>query len=362
MKRFFLVLIGLVVLGLGAAGYAYYQFEQFGKQPIPLLIGQTKVFEVTPGSNVRQVALDLQRQGLMPQESLIPADWLFWAQARKTNFASKIKAGAYELEGGMTPLDILKKIVSGKTIQYKVTLIEGRTFKEFKQAIRNNEQLVQTLTDQDYIDLMTKLGAEAGAFPEGWFMPDTYNFPRGSKDIDVLKRSYEAMKDYLAEAWPKRDPHPLIRTPYEALILASIVEKESGKAEERPLVARVFLNRLEKNMRLQTDPTVIYGMGDAYNGNITKADLQTDTPYNSYTRAGLPPTPIAMPSKMSLNAVLHPQASNALYFVAKGDGSGTHNFSSTYNEHRKAVSEYLENTKNASNTSATSEMTIEGTP
>ncbi|WP_020395739.1 endolytic transglycosylase MltG [Thiolinea disciformis] len=359
MKRFLMVLLALLVVVLGAAAYAYYQFEQFGKQPIPLLIGQTKIFEVKPGSNVRQVARDLQSQGLMPDESLLPSDWLFLAQARKTNLASKIKAGAYELEGGMTPIDVLKKIVSGKTIQYKVTLIEGRTFKEFKQVLRNNEQLEQTLSDADYTDIMAKLGADAGTFPEGWFMPDTYNFPKGSKDIEVLKRSYQAMKDYLAEEWPKRTPHPLIRTPYDALILASIVEKESGKPEERPLVAQVFLNRLEKNMRLQTDPTVIYGLGDAYNGNITKADLQRDTPYNSYTRSGLPPTPIAMPSKISLNAVLHPQSTDALYFVAKGDGSNTHNFSSTYEQHRKAVSQYLQNLKDAEN-SATE--TTEGTP
>jgi UPF0755 protein len=261
--------------------------------------------------------------------------------------ADKLKAGEYKLEAEMRPDDLLKHFVSGKTLQYSLSLIEGKTFKDLKALIRQHPNLEQTLTDADYASIMEKLGAPAGTHPEGWFYPDTYLFPRKTTDLEFLRRSYQDMQRYLQQAWDNREPNPYLKTPYDALILASIVEKETGLPQERPLVASVFLNRLEKKMLLQTDPTVIYGIGDKYDGNIRKVDLQTDTPYNTYTRAGLPPTPIAMPGKAAIDAVMHPATSAMFYFVATTPG-GASKFSATLEEHNQAVREYILNRKTAS--------------
>ncbi|HHC74567.1 MAG TPA: endolytic transglycosylase MltG, partial [Thiothrix sp.] len=265
---------------------------------------------------------------------------LFKALARLNKQAHKIKAGEFKLSADMTSESLLAHFVSGKTLQYQFSLIEGHTYKSLIKKIKQSPSLIQTLSDEDYASIMQKLGSNQ-ANPEGWFYPDTYNFPRNTTDVEFLKRAHSNMQDLLAEEWQKREPNPHIKTPYEALILASIVEKETGIAEERPLIAGVFLNRLAKGMKLQTDPTVIYGMGERYEGNIRKADLKRDTPYNTYTRTGLPPTPIATPSVEAIRAVLHPQTTEALYFVAKGGGA--HHFSKTYAEHRQAVVKYLLN-------------------
>lgn len=335
--KWFSVLLLTVLLAGGWFGWQYY--NTFLQTPLTVT-ADNAVFEVKSGATIRQVARQLQEKGI------ISNDLLFVAHARLTDRATKLKAGEYQLEAGMQPDDLLQKLVSGQVLQYSLTLVEGKTFKELLQQIRQHPQLVQTLTDADLPNIMEKLGGEAGMSPEGWFLPDTYHFPRKTTDVEFLKRSYQAMQSYLQQAWEKRTPHPKITTPYQALTLASIVEKETGLPEERPLVARVFYNRLEQGMLLQTDPTVIYGMGDKYDGNIRKSDLQTDTPYNTYTRTGLTPTPIAMPGKAAIDAVMHPAESKALYFVATTPGGASH-FSETLDEHNRAVQRYILNRNKA---------------
>jgi UPF0755 protein len=251
--------------------------------------------------------------------------------------AHRIKSGEYRLEPGLTPTGLLDLLVAGKTIQYSLTLVEGWNFKQVMGAIAEHPELVQTLDSEPPEAIMAALGAP-GMHPEGWFYPDTYLFPSGTTDLQFLRRTYETMQRRLAAEWEARSQGLPLESPYEALILASIVEKETGAPDERGLIAAVFLRRLERGMRLQTDPTVIYGMGERYQGNIRKSDLLRDTPYNTYTRKGLPPTPIAMPGGDSIHAVLHPAESEALYFVATGDGR--HHFSQTYEEHRQAVIDY----------------------
>lgn len=319
------------------------QYDNFLNTPVNIT-PTNNLLEIKSGSNIRQVAAQLQTAGV------IQHDLLFFAHARLTGLADKLKAGEYQLETGMKPDDVLKKLVSGQALQYQQKILEGKTFKDIMTDVRNNPLLQQTLNDADYAQIMKKLGETTDTKPEGWFFPDTYNFPRKTTDLEFLQRSYKDMQRYLQKAWDGRVPNPHIKTPYEALILASIVEKETGLPEERPLVARVFLNRLAKNMMLQTDPTVIYGLGDKYDGNIRKVDLQTDTPYNTYTRFGLPPTPIATPSKAAIDAVMHPASSDALYFVATTPG-GVSKFSTTLDEHNRAVQQYIVN-RNKANAAA----------
>ena len=344
MKRVFLTLGLVCLLSIAAGAYLLWnQYESF--LSTPLNITEETNFELKPGSNIRQVARQLSAAGILPDSKPLQADLLLVAHARFVKKASKIKAGEYVLSSGLLPDQLLDLFVSGKTLQYQIGFIEGRSFKEIVKTIKSHPHLEQTLSDEDYAGLMDKLGAPAGTKPEGWFFPDTYNFPRGTTDFEVLKRSYETMQAYLQEAWEKRTPNPYLKTPYEALTLASIVEKETGVPEERPLIAGVFLNRLKKGMLLQTDPTVIYGMGDSYKGNIRKKDLRKDTPYNTYTRKGLPPTPIATPGKAAIDAVFNPEESEMIFFVATGNGDGKHFFSKTYKEHRKAVIKYQLNGK-----------------
>ncbi|MFZ1344348.1 endolytic transglycosylase MltG [Thiothrix eikelboomii] len=344
--RFVLKLVLFLALLIGiVSGVFYQQYQSFIQQTLPIAADQAVHFEVKPGSHIRQVTQQLVEADLLPKTTLLPADYLFLAQARFSKQANKLKAGEYVLEAGMTPADLLTRLASGKTLQYQLGIIEGHTFKELVKAIQEHPHIKQTLSAEDYKNIMPKLGGALGESAEGWFYPDTYNFPRGTTDLEVLKRSHQAMRTYLMQAWEQREPHPLIKTPYQALVLASLVEKETGMSDERPLIARVFLTRLEKNMLLQTDPAVIYGMGEAYEGNIRKKDLTTDTPWNTYTRYGLPPTPIATPSKAAIDAVMHPAETNYLYFVATGTGDGRHFFSESYEQHRKAVAQYLANDK-----------------
>ncbi len=286
-------------------------------------------YEVQPGTTFKQLADDLHARGVISKP-------LYWAAlARLQNKAHKIKAGLYQLENTTTPIELLERLVVGKTVQFSLTIPEGWNYKQLREALNSHPQITPTLTDRDIV--MERLG-RGGEHPEGWFYPDTYRFPKGTSDIEFLSRSLEVMETRLQEEWETRSEGLPLKNPYEALILASIVEKETGVPEERPLIAAVFISRLKKGMLLQTDPTIIYGLGDDYDGNLRYRDLRRDTPYNTYLHRGLPPTPIAMPGGDALRAVLHPADTRALYFVAKGDGS--HHFSETYAEHRKAVIAY----------------------
>lgn len=324
------LLIAIILALLGAAYYLYTDYTQYLSRPVHLA-GESMSFEIKKGNSIRTVAHKLEQQNILK-----PA-WYFLALAKLNKQEANIKAGEYALTPQMKPVDLLKLFTSGKSVQYKQTIIEGTTFKQLIESIKANPVLVQTLTDEDYEHIMQKLGSDF-ASPEGAFLADTYYFPKNTTDLDFLKRSHKMLRAYLQEQWQNRSPDPALKTPYKALILASIVEKETGHEAERPMIARVFINRLNKGMMLQTDPSVIYGMGDAYKGNIRKKDLQKDTPYNTYTRTGLPPTPIATPGKAAINAVMHPPQGSALYFVAKGNG--TSHFSDTYKKHRKAVIKY----------------------
>lgn len=337
MKLLFKLISLLTITAIATVGFlAWYQYQHFQETPIAIT-PDNALFEIKPGSNIRQVAKQLA------EKKLIEHELLFFAHARITGKATQIKAGEYQLEPGMTPDDVLQKFVSGQVLQYQLTILEGKTFKDILADIRKHPNIEQTLGDADEQAIMRQLGAPEGMSPEGWFYPDTYSFPRKTTDLAFLQRSYKAMQTYLQKAWEGREPHPHIKTPYEALILASIVEKETGLPEERPLVAKVFLNRLDLGMLLQTDPTVIYGIGEKYDGNIRKTDLQTDTPYNTYTRAGLTPTPIATPSKAAIDAVMHPADNRkVLYFVATTPGGASH-FSETLDEHNQAVRQYILN-------------------
>src|SRR5690606_8814696 len=253
-----------------------------------------------------------------------------------------LHVGEYVLREGMTPRELLEAMSRGDIVQHRFTIVEGWNIRELRAALARAGVLAQETEDLDDAALMEALGRE-GEHPEGRFLPETYVFTRGDSDLDVLARAARAMDEALAEAWEARDPDTPLRTPYEMLILASIVEKETGIAEERPRIAGLFARRLRIGMRLQTDPTVIYGLGEDYDGNIRRVHLETDTPYNTYTRDGLPPTPIAMPGRAALQAVASPEEGTALYFVAVGDGSGRHLFADSYAEHQANVRRYLRN-------------------
>lgn len=300
----------------------------FMKRPA-LAAGETVIYDIRAGTSFNQIARELAQRDLL-------ARYAYWiAMARLQGKAQAVKAGEYRLQGPLTPQQLLDRLVSGKTRQFSLTLIEGWTFRQVMNALARHPQIEHTLNESD--DVMIALG-QPGMRPEGWFFPDTYHFPRGATDLEFLRRSHDNMRQRLEALWPARDPGLPLKTPYEALILASIVEKETAVPAERPMIAAVFISRLNKDMRLQTDPTVVYGLGDRYDGDIRSRDLRSDTSYNTYVHKGLPPTPIAMPSGAALHAVLHPAESNALFFVAKPNGS--HHFSATYEEHREAVIEY----------------------
>jgi UPF0755 protein len=270
-------------------------------------------------------------------EGLLEEKWSFLFWARYRNLAGSLKAGEYKIPANATMNDLLHLVTSGQVIDYPVTFIEGWSFKQLRETLAKQNQLKHVIDKLDNQSLMKALGAE-GIHPEGRFYPDTYHYTASMTDLDILRQAYNKMDQFIEAEWPKRDDALPLENRDQALTLASIIEKETGAEIERPLIAGVFINRLRKGMLLQTDPTVIYGMGDSYKGNIRRKDLRKDTPYNTYTRAGLPPTPIAMPGGEAIKAALHPAETNALYFVAKGDG--THYFSSTLREHNNAVNKY----------------------
>jgi UPF0755 protein len=289
------------------------------------------VFALKAGSSLKSAAHQIQQTGGLNNE------WLFVLLGRALGKATQIKPGNYQLEHEVTPLKLLKIISKGQVEQGSLTIIEGFTFNQLRGTLNSEPSLRHDSSTLSVAEILQRIGAnEHNA--EGLFFPDTYNFDKGSSDIIVLKRAYQLMQRNLQDAWKKRDASLPFDTPYEALILASIVEKETGKPSDRSMIASVFINRLRKNMRLQTDPTVIYGMGDKFDGNLRKRDLIHDTPYNTYTRDGLTPTPICLPGLAALQATLHPEPSRALYFVARGDG--TSQFSSSLFEHNSAVNNY----------------------
>lgn len=324
-------LLGLaVVVASFLAAWLMMEFQSFRQNPLP--VPETGAdLVVKPGSSLRAVARDLAEQQVLEHPAYLVL------LGRYLDLDSRIKAGEYQLAPGLTPEQLLHQLSEGKVVQHGITLIEGETFKQMMARLRLDPVLEHTLVSDRPEDVMREIGYP-GLHPEGRFLPETYYFPRGTTDVDLLRRAYLDMENFLQQAWPERDPGLPFDTPYEALILASIVEKETAVPEERPRIAGVFVRRLEKGMKLQTDPTVIYGMGDSYDGDIRFRDLRQDTPYNTYTRSGLTPTPIAMPGREALLAVLHPAPGKELYFVARGDGS--HHFSATLKEHNRAVDRY----------------------
>ena len=346
MKKFLIAILLLILILAGAASFGYYKITEFVKTPVNVQADQLLTIERgTTGSKLA---------ALFEQEKLIDDGKLLPYLLKLKPELNKIKAGTYSLENVKTVQDLLDLLNSGKEVQFNVKWIEGKTFKDWRKDLENAPHLVQTLKDKSNEEIFTLLDLpDVGRNlelknVEGWLYPDTYNYTPKSTDLELLKRSAERMKKALNKAWNERDEDLPLANPYEMLILASIVEKETGIATERAKVASVFINRLKAKMKLQTDPTVIYGMGENYTGNIRKKDLEMSTPYNTYVIDGLPPTPISMPSETSLQAVAHPEKTEFYYFVA--DGSGGHKFTRNLNEHNKAVQEYLRwyrNQKNA---------------
>jgi len=295
------------------------------------LAGETAEYSVEPGKTSREIADGWVRAGVQTSPFLL-YQWFRWSGR-----ARQIRAGSYEISAGTTPIRLLDKMVRGDETLATVRFTEGWTFRQIRAELARAEGLKPTIAAMSDADVMTALGA-AGVSPEGRFHPDTYAYSKGSTDVALLKRAYRAMAKRLADAWQERDPATPLQSPDEALTLASIVEKETGVAADRGRVAGVLVNRLRIGMPLQTDPTVIYGLGAAFDGNLRKRDLLTDGPYNSYTRAGLPPTPIAVPGRASLLAAVRPEQTKALYFVSRGDGSSE--FSETLADHNRAVNRY----------------------
>lgn len=325
--RLFALLLFVAAVGTGIMVWKYQAFLA-----TPLMIGsQGLVLEVSRGTGLRQLSDSLAVRGVIESPDLLVL------HARLEGLDTGIKAGEYILAPGTTPLQLLEQLTQGEVILHALTLVEGWTFDQMMAAIRADDRLLQTLAGADGDAVMVALG-HPGEHPEGRFFPDTYHFPRGIRDVDFLARAYSMMGQVLADAWARRDPAVPLRDPYEALILASIIERESGLDAERAKIAGVFSRRLQRGMRLQTDPTVIYGLGAAFDGNLRRRDLRADTPYNTYTRKGLPPTPIALPGRASIEAALHPEAGDALFFVAKRDGS--HLFSATIEQHNAGVRKY----------------------
>ncbi|MGA8516075.1 MAG: endolytic transglycosylase MltG [Burkholderiaceae bacterium] len=309
----------------------------WASQPFVLPAGVHSVAVVLPiGSTARSVTQAMAGAGVKTPANLPPGT-LYWF-FRLSGKAGALKAGNYEIEEGSTPRSLLAKLVGGQQAQDSVTIVDGWNIRQLRAALAEAEHLKPDTQQLSNEALMAKLG-KPGVHPEGRFYPDTYSYAKGSSDLIVLQAAAKAMDKQLAAAWDARQPNLPIKTPEQALILASIIEKETGKPSDRPEIGGVFNNRLRIGMLLQTDPAVIYGMGDSYKGNIGKKGLQTDTPYNTYTRAGLPPTPISMPGKAALLAAVQPAQTKALYFVARGDG--TSQFSATLSEHNNAVNKYI---------------------
>jgi UPF0755 protein len=333
MRRLLRILAILIVLGAIAVGALAWWGNQWLQQPISGLQERT-TFEVPRGAHMRSVAAALHERGLLDR----PDVWIVWSRLMRRDVT--LKAGEYDLQPGLTPKGLLALLSSGQVVLHSITFIEGSMFADVRNALVANEAVRNENRERRDAEIMRALG-EPDLHPEGQFFPDTYRFPRGTSDLELLTIAHRRMQDELRKAWDSRAPDLPLASSYEALVLASIVEKETALERERAQIAGVFVERLRRGMRLQTDPTVIYGMGLTYDGNIRRADLSRDTPYNTYTRPGLPPTPIAMPGLESLQAAVHPDVSGALFFVATGAGDGSHYFSKTLAEHNLAVKRYL---------------------
>jgi UPF0755 protein len=327
--------IAVLLLVLSAVlAWAWQDYQAFIARPI--VAQELVIMEIAKGSSFRSIIQQLDSQtGL--QQADIDKLW-FKILAHQLGLITQLKAGEYLLPVGQTPTKFLLLLSRGITRQHSITFPEGWTFKQIRQTLSADKDLKLTLTGISDSEILQQIGSTY-THPEGLFFPDTYRFEKSTTDLAILQRAYQKMQQVLAQQWVNKEEGLPIKTAYEALILASIVEKETGVSSERPAIAGVFTRRLNKGMRLQTDPTVIYGMGESYQGNIRKKDLQTLTPYNTYKINGLPPTPIAMPGVEAIHAVLHPAKGSSLYFVANGDGS--HNFSATLSEHNRAVQAYL---------------------
>ncbi|WP_233843048.1 endolytic transglycosylase MltG [Dyella sp. 2HG41-7] len=325
------VLFVLLVAFVAAAGWFWRDFNRFAVTPLRVSATGESI-DIGRGTSFKDIVHQLRAEGLTTSA---PFYWRLLAE--RMHVAGRLHAGEYAVTPSITPEQLLDNMAQGKVMQRNVTIVDGWTFRDVLQSLSKADKLKHDTDGLDDAAIMQKLGAP-GEKPEGRFLPETYAYVKGDSDLDVLRRAHEAMTKTLASLWAQRDPNVPLHSPYDALILASIIEKETGRADERSRVAGVFVRRLQKNMLLQTDPTVIYGMGSSYTGNIHKSDLTTDTPYNTYTRPGLPPTPIAMPGKPAIEAALHPAPGDALYFVARGDG--THIFASTLDEQNRNVACY----------------------
>ena len=327
IKRLFVWSILAAILLVAILVYQLLQFKH-GSITLPQ---QPTVFLIKSGSNIKSIAHDLVRQ------KIIEDPWLFILLAKVKGVETRVRAGEYQIKAEMTPDDLLEKFTQGSSIQYNLTVIEGWTFRQMLAAIADDPIIEHTLEGKTNEEIMNLLGYPE-QHPEGLFFPDTYRFPKGTSDVDFLRRAYQVMQKHLTREWNQRASGLPLDSSYDALILASIIEKETGAGFERPLISGVFIQRMKKNMRLQTDPTIIYGLGEKFDGDIRFRDLKKDTPYNTYLHAGLTPTPIALPGLGAIRAALHPAKTQALYFVSKGDG--THHFSATLGEHNAAVKRY----------------------
>ncbi len=331
MKRALIWLTALFLAGaLVAAGGAAWLWQQYDTAPLEFKESPVRI-EVGKGANPRIVAGELNRKGVLV------APFMLSLASRWRGDSDRLKTGVYQLERPMTLRSLLDKLTKGEVMLKEVRFIEGWTFRQMRAAVAQNPDLLQDTRKMSDREILTKIGASE-TLPEGLFFPSTYSFSPGSSDLEVYRQSYRQLKKVLEEAWSARAPDLPITTPYQALILASVVEKETGRESDRDKVAGVFVNRLRRGMMLQSDPTTIYGMGSSFDGNLRRKDLQRDTPYNTYTRNGLPPTPIALPGKASLIAVTRPADTKALYFVARGDGSSE--FSNDLASHNRAVAKY----------------------
>ena len=330
------ILLVTVLAALAVAAFGWHRYQVFADAPLAGVQAGDSI-SVQPGDSLPAVVARLRAAGVSSGERY---EWQLLG--RQLDAASRLHVGEYALEPGITPRKLLMAMRQGETIRYRFTIVEGWNIRELRTALARAQPLLQKTAEMSADELMAALG-HAGEHPEGRFLPETYVYGRGDSDLDLLRRAYDAMEKALATAWGQRQPDTKLKTPYEMLVMASIVEKESGIAEERPQIAGLFDRRLKIGMRLQTDPTVIYGIGPDYDGNIRRTHLTTDTPYNTYTRDGLPPTPIAMPGVDALQAVANPAPGDSLYFVAIGDGSGRHLFGRTLAEHQANVRNYLQN-------------------
>jgi UPF0755 protein len=327
------IVLPVSVLLLLTAAAAFEFWKGLRSLDEPLNVAAPLRFKVVVGSRFTHVATALAAQGVVAR----PHSWALYARWKGLDTA--IKAGEYEIEPGMTPRELLGKIVSGEVLLHSLTIVDGWRVQDLLLAMRRNRDILSTLPDKS-MDLMEKLGFP-GVNAEGQFLPETYRFPSGTSDVELLRQAHAALLRTLDAAWMGRDTNIPLGNAYELLIMASIVEKESGLPDELPKIAGLYLRRLGIGMRLQADPTVIYGLGDTYDGGLHSVDLHADGPYNTYTRTGLPPTPIALPGAAAIAATAHPEKTDALYFVASGKGDGSHVFSATLEQHNVAVAQYL---------------------